>query len=104
MTMQQAHQLAAEFVRDDVISMGLSPRGVSVAFHDAADRRTVADRTTSGALTGAVDGWAFNQINAMVSQTGTVNGVDVDLYSKADADDWRRFHEVNGPLTPGGAA
>lgn len=95
--LRPSHNLAGLFTGPDVTSISYTARGLSVAFHDAADRREAA---TFAALTG----WTFNQINAVVSQSGTVNGVDLDLYSKADAEDWRRFHEANGPLRQGGAA
>lgn len=97
MSLRLPYNLASMFADDDLVSLDIRATSIRVGYHDAAQRRTAADFLSLG-------GWAFNQANAIVSQSGTVNGVTIDLYSKADGDDWLRFHEVNGPLRQGGAA
>lgn len=95
---RQAHNLATLFIHDDITGYRIQGDGLHVGYHDAKHRRNAAAFVQA-------DGWTLNELNAVVSQTATVNGITVDLYSKADGVDWKRHHDaVNRRGVPSGGA
>ena len=94
MTARPLLATAADLIgQADFISIGITPRGVTVAFHDPAERREAAERA-------GVTDWKLDQPTAVVTQScyvGSGTGlVHVDLYSKADGVDWKRYHDAQG--------
>ena len=89
MTIRPAHNLASLFCDDDVYRATIESRSVSVGYHDAAHRRTAADFVALGV-------WSLDFTSAVVTQSGVVNDVIVELYSKADGVDWKRYHDAQG--------